>query len=407
VNLLVLTQYFWPENFRINDLVLSLKGSGVDVSVLTGKPNYPEGIIYPGYRTLGTMLDYLDGVQVWRVPVIPRGGGGGLRLMANYISFVLSAGLLAPFLLFRKRIDVIFIYAPSPLLQAMAALPLKWIKGAPMVIWVQDLWPESLAATGHIRNRLALRIVEFFVRTIYSRSDLILIQSEGFRKPISRFADSKKIHYFPNPADEPGEAKNKYTGVGAEESIQAGKFSVVFAGNLGFAQSLETIVEAALILKTRRDICFYLIGDGSRASWMDEQIAIHKLDNVVMLGRYPADVMPDFFAKASALLVTLKDEFIFSLTVPSKVQTYLAAGRPIIAALNGEGRRIVLESKAGIACPASDGPALAEAVARLADLPEDLRQEMGVSGQRYCKTHYNLLRLTDELILHLKKMVRD
>ncbi len=406
MRVLVVSQYFWPETFRINDLVLSMKRAGIDVTVLTGKPNYPEGKVYNGYHARGTIRETLNGVTILRVPIVSR-GRGSLHLIANYMSFVITAGLLAPFLLFRKRFDVIFVYAPSPLLQALAALPLKWIKGAPMVVWVQDIWPESLSATGHIRNRFVLKAVELLVRFVYHYSDQILIQSEAFRRLVSRLADPKKIHYFPNPADNIGTTTENDPCTKVADSIRPDLFSVIFAGNLGAAQSLETIIEAALIVQERMDIRFYLIGDGSYAAWMREQITAHNLKNVTMLGRHPVEAMPSVFAKASALLVTLRDEFIFSLTVPSKIQAYLAAGRPIIAALNGEGSRIVLEAEAGIACPASDGAALADAVLRLADMPEHIRQAMGTSGRRYCETHFELLRLTDELILRFKNLVKD
>jgi glycosyltransferase involved in cell wall biosynthesis len=167
---------------------------------------------------------------------------------------------------------------------------------------------------------------------------------------------------------------------------------------------LETIVEAALLLRDRTDICFFLIGDGSRAAWIREQIEKHTIKNIIMLGSHPLESMPNFFAKASALLVTLKEDYIFSLTIPSKVQDYLAAGRPIIAALNGEGSRLILEAGAGLACPASDGPALAEAVTQLADMPEASRQAMGEAGRRYCESHFDQQRLTNELIAILKNL---
>jgi len=405
MKVLVLSQYFWPESFRINELAWSMQRAGVDVTVLTGKPNYPEGKVYDGYHATGILQQSVEGITILRVPMIPRYQASPLRLIANYLSFMISAGVLGPFLLFRKHIDIIFIYAPSPLLQALAALPLKWIKGAAMVTWVQDLWPQSLVATGHIRNRIALKIVELLVRFIYRCSDVILIQSEAFREAVSRFADKKKIHYFPNPADGSGKISQESCTVVAE-AIPSGVFSIVFAGNLGTAQSLETILEAAVILRERSNICFYVLGDGSRAAWLLEQIEEYKLNNIKLLGWHPVEVMPCIFAKASALLVTLKDEYIFSLTIPSKVQAYLAAGRPIIAALNGEGKRIVCEAEAGVTCPAGDGGALAEAVIRLAGQPDHIRRRMGESGRRYFETHFNLDRLTEDLIILFNKLLR-
>jgi glycosyltransferase involved in cell wall biosynthesis len=404
MNLLVVSQYFWPESFRINDLVRSLAKRGARVTVLTGKPNYPGGEVFDGYTAGGIVRESLDQVAVLRVPMMPRGRPSGLRLAANYLSFMLSAAVLAPVLLRRQRIDAILVYAPSPLLQALAAVPIKLLKRAPLVVWVQDLWPESLQATGYVRSRTALKAVELVVRFIYRCCDRILIQSEAFRAPVARLADPAKIEYFPNPADDAVPAAGPEQGDGPAASIDPGVFSVVFAGNLGTAQMLEVIVGAAVSLRDRDDIRFYLVGDGSRADWVRARIAQHRLDNLAMLGQHPARTMPALFARASALLVTLRDEEIFALTVPSKIQAYLAAGRPILAALDGEGGRIVREAGAGFVCRSGDSAGLADAVVRMAALPVAERQRMGEAGRRYHERHFDLGRLSGELLERLQTL---
>ncbi len=198
MKVLLWTQYFWPENFHINEVVAELVRQGADVTVLTGKPNYPDGEIFHGYRALGTQIDDFNGVEVIRLPLFPRGKNSAKGLILNYLSFILSGYLLAPWVLRGRQFDIVFVYAPSPLLQALPAIFVSWIKRARMVLWVQDIWPESLKATGFITNGKALRCVEWVVRYIYRYSDSILIQSQGFRDSVQRLCrDWSKVKFFP------------------------------------------------------------------------------------------------------------------------------------------------------------------------------------------------------------------
>ena len=407
MRLLVFSQYFWPENFRINELVSQLVAAGPKLTVVTGKPNYPDGMIFPGYRAWGIRHECLAGAEVIRLPLAPRGSRSGLRLAINYLSFVLSGYLLAPFALRGRQFDAVFVYAPSPLVQALPAILIAWLKRAPLVVWVQDLWPESLAATGFVRNRVALALVEWLVRHIYARADLILIQSEAFRVPVARLVgDTEKIHYYPNAVETaaPLSAMPSPEADTLTKDIARG-FSVVFAGNLGTAQSVETIVDAAEKLMAHADIRFFLIGSGSRLDWLREEIARRGLVNVILAGRFQPAAMPAFYSAASALLVTLRDEAIFAYTIPSKLQGYMAAGRPIIASLNGEGARVVAEANAGVGCAAGNADALAAAVMHLRSLSPPERAVMGDNARRYAAEHYSLDRLAGDLIRRLEGLM--
>jgi len=182
MRILIVSQYFWPESFVINDIARSLALKGHNVTVLTGKPNYPEGKIAAGYRAWGIQQELYAGAEVIRVPLVPRGNGSPWRLALNYLSFIFSGMTLAPFVLRGWAYDLVFVYAPSPLLQALPAVLLAWLKRAPLVVWVQDLWPESLMATGFVKNRWMIKVVEALVRYVYHRADSILIQSEAFLK---------------------------------------------------------------------------------------------------------------------------------------------------------------------------------------------------------------------------------
>lgn len=406
MRLLIVSQYCWPEVFGINPLAQALAQRGVEVTVLTGQPNYPEGRVFQGYRPWGLSTEMHGAVEIRRIPLAPRGAGSGARLALNYLSFILSAGLLGPWVLRGRSFDAVLVYAPSPLLQALPAIPIAWLKRAPLAVWVQDLWPDSLSATGFIKNERLLGLVAHVVRFIYRHTDRVLVPSEAFRAPILALTQgAADIHYYPNAwVEEP--VSDTPADVEALASDIASGFSVVFAGNLGTAQSLDTIVEAAERLqKTGSQARFFLIGSGSLSLWLNDEVQRRNLRNVVLPGRFPPAVMPRLYEAASALLVSLRDEPIFAYTIPSKVQGYLAAGRPVIASLNGEGARVVKEAGAGVACAAGDAQALAEAVQVLAGMDSRSRTEMGENARRYALAHFSLDRLTSDLVGQFEELV--
>ncbi len=399
MRLLIVSQYFRPESFRINEVAATLAGKGVEVEVLTGKPNYPRGEVFDGYRAWGCQRETWRGIGIHRIPLLPRGRGGA-RLALNYLSFVLSGLLFAPRMLRGKGFDAIFVYAPSPILQAIPAIFLGWVKGCPVVLWVQDLWPESLSATGHVRNRTVLKLVERVVRFIYRHTDLLLVQSHAFEAPVRALAPNTPIVYYPNSVDDIF-AQPACSEPPRVEGLGDG-FSVMFAGNIGAAQAVEVIVEASSLLKNQRDIHFVVLGEGRRWEWMRQEAQRRELNNLHLPGRFPVEIMPAFMQKASALLVTLADQEVFKATIPSKVQAYLAAGRPILACLNGEGADLVTEAGAGLAVPAEDGQALADAILCLYRMQEAEREEMGARGRLYYAEHFAHDMLVGQLIGHLQ-----
>ncbi|MDP3192349.1 glycosyltransferase family 4 protein [Rhodoferax sp.] len=404
MRILVVSQYFWPEGFRINEVTKSLVEKGIQVDVLTGKPNYPEGKIFEGYRIGGCLREQYCGANISRVPLIPRGKNNRIRLALNYLSFIVSGLVFGPWLKRGRKYDVIFVYGLSPLMLALPALFLGWLKKVPVVIWVQDLWPQSLSATGYVRNRFILWAVEQVVRFIYRHADLLLVQSRAFVEPVRVLASGTPIKYYPNSVD--GSFAVPATGKTPDVPGLEGGFSVMFAGNIGAAQGVEVIVEAATLLKDHKDIQFVVLGDGSCRPWMLQQVKARNLKNLHLPGRFPVETMPGFMQKASALLVTLAEREIFAATVPNKVQAYMAAGRPIIACLPGEGARLVVEAKAGMGVRAEDGKALAEAVLGLYRMAESERDEMGRNGRAYFHENFDHERLVDELIEELHEVVQ-
>lgn len=397
LHVLIVSQYFWPEDFRINDLASGLLERGHEITVLTGLPNYPAGKFLPGYGYLGPRWDDYHGVRVIRVPLLPRGNSQGWRLALNYLSFALSASLLGPFLC-SGTFDLIFVFEPSPITVGLPAIVLKKLKNIPVMLWVQDLWPESLSATGAVQSQTALRAVRRLVKFIYRHCGLVLVTSTGFVSSVRHAGvELDKIRYFPQWAESVYRPMTLDDDAIEHTQVPDG-FRVLFAGNIGTAQSFPTILEAAERLEDYPDIQWVILGDGRMRTWAEAQIKERGLTSSVhLLGRHPAEAMPRFFSLADVLLVTLRRDPVFSLTLPGKVQSYLACAKPIIAGLEGEGARVVEEAGAGLTCPPEDSEALARTVLAMYRTSPTERQEMGYRGRKYYERHFEREMLLDRL----------
>lgn len=402
MNILVVSQYFWPENFRINDLVREWTAQGHEVTVLTGLPNYPGGQVYAEYRQDPARFDRFEGARVHRVPMLAR-ANGSLRLVLNYASFALSASLVGPWKLWDSRHDVIFVFEPSPVTVGLPAVLLGRIKRCPVVFWALDLWPETLAAVGVVRHPRALAAVGRLVRFIYNRCTLVLGQSRSFLPSMARHCDDpSKVRYFPSWAEDV--FLDRAPAPASEIPPAPGNFDVLFAGNVGDAQDFPAILDAAERLKHRDDIRWLIVGDGRRSGWVKAQVKERGLGHrVLLLGRFPVERMPSFYVAADALLVSLKKDPTFSMTIPGKVQSYLLAGRPIVGMLDGEGADVIERAQAGLVCPAGDGAALAATVERLAALPAETRDRMGASGQAYARAEFDRSTLVNRLLSLLEE----
>ncbi|MGP1255675.1 MAG: glycosyltransferase family 4 protein [Kiloniellales bacterium] len=408
LNLLVVSQYFWPENFQINLIVRELVARGHRVTVLTGKPNYPAGRFYEGYGFFGQREESWEGARILRLPLIPRGSNSRFRLALNYLSFPAIAWLFGPRRLKGAQFDAIFVYAPSPLFVGLPALRLRRLFKAPMLYWLQDLWPESVQLAGGVRSPLLLGAIAKTVATMYRGSARVLIQSRAFQADVEAAGiPPERIVYFPQTAA-PHFRPLPTSNATQEAKLLPTGFKVMFAGNIGSAQALDTVVEAAERLRDHPEIHWVIVGDGRRRPWLQEEVRRRGLEDRVHLpGRFPEEAMPRFFAQADALLVTLERRRIYSLTIPTKVQAYLASGRPIIAGLDGEGARVVVEAGAGVTAPASDSEALAEAVLKLYRLPEAERMEMGRRGRAYAECEFEKDRLVDKLVDTVRKTIEE
>lgn len=385
MRILVVSQYFWPETFRTNEVVLSLRDLGHQVEVLTGQPNYPDGVIFPKYLAISMCTQIYNGLTIYRVPLLPRGSASALHLFFNYLSFILSASIFGPWLLRKRPYDVILAFGLSPIFQVIPAIWLALLKKSKLVTWVQDLWPDSLAASGFVRSQVLLKSVEAVVRWIYDKNDLLLVQSHAFVNPVVNLAGKTKVVYHPNP----GEIAFSIPDIGKAPPLKLlPGFNVVFAGNLGTVQALDTLIAAAHLLVNEEDVRFVLVGSGSRSIWLQQEVIRLGLVNVMLVGRFPPVDIPGILAQASAVWIGLVKNPMISLTIPSKLQAYLAAGKPIIASLDGEVARLVTETGVGLTCPAEDAQALANAVLLLRDSPPEELAEMSKLGLRYYEQNF-------------------
>lgn len=405
LRVLVVSQYFWPENFRINELVDELARRGHEVTVLTGRPNYPDGRVFADFSTAPERFAEYRGARVVRVPMLAR-GRGSLRLLLNYFTFALCASVFGPWRLRGREFDVIFVFEPSPITVGLPAALLRSIKRAPLLFWVLDQWPETLSALGIVRSPWILRQVGKLASFIYNRCDMVLTQSRGLVSLVARYTRPvDRVVYFPNWIEQ-------YEGDGAVAAAEvppsAGAFNVMFAGNIGESQDFGSVLSAAEALREDARIRWFIVGDGRQAGWVRAEITRRGLEGrVILLGRHPPERMPSFFRHADALLVSLRDEPVFAMTVPGKLQSYLAAGIPVVGMLNGDGARIIEESGGGFSCPSGNSAALAAAVTKLAALPPQERAAMGERGRTFASSEFDRARLIDRLESWMRKLVGE
>lgn len=383
MKVLVVSQYFWPENFRINDLCSELQERGHEITVLTGIPNYPEGNIYQKFLENPDKFKFYKNIEIIRVPISSR-KSGKLALILNYLSYFISASLIGSWKLRNKKFDIIFVCQLSPATVALPAIFLGKIKKIPIAMWILDLWPDSLNAVGAIKNKFLLFSIKVLMNFIYRRCSIIFVQSVSFKDKVSSLTNhSKKVLYIPNWAEDYFVDNNF---IKESYYIRSNNFIVTFAGNIGLAQDMDCVINAAKLLNNY-NIEIRLIGDGSDASRVLELIESNKLQNKVkMLGRHPLESMPKFFLESDVMLITLSDKEIFSMTIPGKLQSYMAVSKPIIGAINGEARQVIEKSGSGYCVSSGDYKGLADAILKMSRLSKAQRVVMGNNGKKfYCK----------------------
>ena len=394
-------QYFYPEVFRGNDIAFHWAEEGHEVHVVTGVPNYPDGVFHKGYGVFKKRQETIKGVHVTHLPIVPRGNDSKIMLMLNYFSYFIVACMYVlwkvfadsfkGFLGFKKSFEFDFVFCQqlSPVMMSLPAVLYKKLKKVLLYTWVLDLWPESLSAAGGISNKHILGFFDWFVKKEYKWSDKILTSSKSFDQSIRTYGDYKgKIVYYPQWSD--GSPSTPFLPPNYSLPEILSGFKVMFAGAVGEAQGMECNMQATLLTKERKDIKWVIVGDGRRLPWVQQFVKEHGLEETVLtLGRYPSETMPLFFEKADVMLVSLTDSPLFNLYAPAKISSYMASGRPIIACLNGEGAEVVKAAECGWLVAAGDAEGLAKLVIRLADENKETLNAKGACGLKFYKENFD------------------
>ena len=399
MRILIVTQHFWPENFRINDVALGLKTRGHEVVILTGKPNYPKGEYFEGYSWKKKNKEVWNDITIYRSNLLLRKNGNGRQLIMNYFSFAFLASLRV--FSIKGKFDKVFVFAPSPITVGIPGIIAKYRFRVRNYIWIQDLWPESIRIAGGINNKLILGLTSLMTKLIYKGTDKLLVQSKGFLPYIlNQQVKEDKLIYYPFYAED-------FYSIAKPESKYQSKmpegFNLIFAGNIGEAQSFPTLLDAAEELEKQNiKVNWVVFGDGRRKDFVLAQIKEKNLTNQFrLMGSLPATEMPKYFSCADGLIVSLKKSPIFDMTIPSKIQSYLACGRPIIGSLDGVGAEIITEAMAGFVGGAENVDELVKIIIKLKSLSSEERNQLGSNARFYYEKEFDRDMLLDKLELIL------
>jgi len=415
LKILIVSQYFWPEQFRINEVVEDFLRRGYSVDVVTGMPNYPSGKIFDEYKRNKNKFDKFLEANIYRVPIITRGKASPFRLFANYISFVFSAIIIGSYKLRNKNYDIIFTFATSPITTALPSIFFSFIKNAKHVLWVLDIWPYILKELSIIKNKYLFIIVEKIVDYIYYKSDLILAQSKSIQKIIlERVKNQKEVLYFPSWKENLISNEVSDSHVNNDLSFYKNKFNIVFTGNVGEAQNFENIVAAAEIIKDHKNIQWLIIGTGRKLDEIKKITEKKKIKNFYILGHKPISEILFYHQIATILFISLSPGKYLSSTIPGKFQTYLASNKFILGFISGETAQLIDESKVGAHVDPSDSKLLAKTIIDLVQNPEGINKVKSNNfGTEYVKKYFNkdtlLNKLSNDIfeILVEFKIIRD
>ena len=397
MKLLIISQYFWPENFRVNELAEELTELGHKLTILTGYPNYPEGEIYKEFKKNKFNFKNFKGVEIIRVPILPR-KKNKLNLLLNYMSFLSNSILLGYFKLRGKNFDAIITYQLSPVTVGITSAFFSFIKNCPNILWILDLWPDTLVALNILKRKWQIKIFKVLVNWIYSRSDIILAQSKSILSEINNYSSIKNnAYYFPSWGESDLFFKSKAP---APEVKLKNIITIMFAGNIGEAQDFPNIIKAVKHLSLQNIECFRLviIGEGSKKEWLKKEIKRLDIEKYFEIHKsYPFKRMGSFFQHADVLLVSLQNKKVFNMTIPGKVQFYLSSGVPIIGMICGEGANVIKKSKAGFVCKSGDYINLSRIIEKTLQLNKKDLQNIGLNGKEYAEKVFSKTKLITKL----------
>ena len=393
MKILVITQYFYPETFRVNSLCIELVKRGHEVTVLTGFPQYPKGKIYKGYGFRKEYEHEWNGIRIERLKVLPR-GKTPIGMLLNCLTFVTEGRKWVKHC--AQKYDAVYVFEVSPVTVGLPAVEYKKKFGTPIYFNVQDLWPENVEVVLGIHNKFVIGKINKIVDTIYSASDKILCSSNGFVENIkARGVPAEKLVFWPQFCDEPD-----FTSVEKPEIYSVDDFKIVFAGNIGEAQGLDLLIETAKSLKDRSDIKFYLVGDGRARKRLENTAKKENLDNVIFVGKVSPEEADRYIHFADCAYLSFKDNEVFNMTIPAKLQSYMACGTPILAAAGGESAEIIKKADCGF-ISARNSLELSEIIEKMTT-SRNYTAEMRKKAYEFDSENYNKAKLIDclELSLH-------
>lgn len=400
-HILVISQYFFPEQFRINDMCEEWVNRGYKVTVVTGIPNYPKGKFYEGYGVLKKTREKYKGIDIIRLPIIPR-GNNSIMLVLNYLSFVVTGFFWKLFT--RIKADQVFIFEVSPMTQALPGVWYAKKNKIPCFLYVQDLWPENVEIITGIRNKTVIGMIGKMVDYIYKNCTKIFTTSQSFKKSINeRQVPIEKIEYWPQYAEEFYQPLKKEA---ANETVENDIFNIVFAGNIGNAQGLDILPRTAKILKQKMNniqVHFNIIGDGRYKDTLISTVDEYGVSNMFsFIDKQPAEKIPEFMAENDAAFICLTDSPLFKMTIPAKLQSYMACGISIVASAGGETSKVIEEANAGLTAPPGDEEKLAEAILIMIAKSKDEVRELGRNAKEYSDSHFNKKMLMDQMEIYFE-----
>ncbi len=387
-HILVIAQYFYPEQFRINDICTEWVKRGYKVTVITGIPNYPEGKYYEGYGLFKKRKEIYNGMEIIRIPLIPR-GNNAIMLALNYLSFVISGFFWNTFT--KIKADYVFIYEVSPMTQALPGVWYAKKRKIPCYLYVTDLWPENVEIIAGIKSKRVLNAIGVMVDYIYKRCDRIFTSSESFIKAINhRGTENEKLEFWPQYAEDYYKPVEKET-VNVPEIPKDDTFNIIFAGNIGVAQGLDILPDAARILQEKgTKVRFNIVGDGRYKEKLKSKVAEYKVDDLFnFIDKQPSARIPEFMAVSNATLISLSKSKAFSITLPAKTQSCLACGVPVIVSGDGEIQDVINKAESGICSDAGDAEGLAENIQNLVSYPKEKHSKMAINAVNYYKINFD------------------
>ncbi len=388
--ILIYTNHFYPEQFKINEIVHWLSSEKYHIRVVTGLPNYPSGEIFKNYKNI-----YNSNVQINRLFLVPRGSGSKFLIIINYLTYFISCLFFTLYIaLFKKKYDVIFVHHTSPILIAIPPIIYSLFHNPKKILWDLDIWPESLRAVNVIKSKFIITIIQYIVKIIYSNYKVILVSSKSLIDIVAKRFNGRIIH-FPNWADstiEKNMIKKNY-----EIKLDKNKFNIMYTGNIGEAQDFKSLIQTIELVEEK--IHWTFVGDGRFKNDFKKLLIQKKLQNkITFIDQVKIEKLPTIISKANALFLSLKNDDIFSKTVPAKLQTYMALGKPIIGVLKGEGADIITESKCGIVESKYDYVELAKKINSFANNLEVYHNLLGNNGKSFYQKNYSSIKRKDEIL---------